>query len=181
MQRRSFIRLLGGAAAVWPLAAHAQQPAMPVIGFLSSRSPGESDAVVAAFHRGLAEAGSVVGQNVAIEYRWTNGQYDRLPELAAEFVQRRVAVIVAVGAVQAIRAAKTATSTIPVVFVTGDDPVKLGLVASLSRPGGNLTGANVLSMGIGAKRLALLNEFVAKGSVLAACESDESGHRRTVE
>jgi putative ABC transport system substrate-binding protein len=167
MRRRNFITLLGGAAAAWPLAARTQPSAMPVIGFLSGRSLDDSRKVVEAFYNGLRDIGFVEAQNVAVDFRWADGQYDRLPEFAVEFARRRVALIVAVGAVQAIRAAKTATSTIPVVFVTGDDPVKLGLVASLNRPGGNVTGSNLVNMGLGTKRLALLNEFVAKGSVLA--------------
>ena len=166
MRRREFISLLGAATA-WPLAARAQQSTMPVIGFLSGRSSDDSRKVVAAFNKGLREIGFVEGQNVTFDFRWADGQYDRLAEFAAEFVKRRVAVLVAVGAVQAIRAARTATSTIPIVFVTGDDPVKLGLVASLNRPGGNVTGAYLENIGVGPKRLALLNEFVGKGSALA--------------
>lgn len=167
MRRRDFLGALGGTAAMWPLAAWAQQSAMPVIGFLSGRSFDDSRKVVEAFYNGLRDVGFVEGQNVAVDFRWADSQYARLPEFAAEFVQRRVTVIVAVAAVQAIRAAKTATSTIPIVFVTADDPVKLGLVASLNRPGGNVTGAYLENIGLGPKRLALLNEFVAKGSVLA--------------
>src|SRR5882757_160685 len=139
MNRREMLRLLGGGA-IWPLAAHAQQKAKPVVGFLSSRSPNESAANVAAFRQGLKDAGYVDGENVAIDYRWAEGRYDRLPALAAELVGLQVAVIVATGGNAPGLAAKTATARIPIVFITGGDPVRAGLVASLSRPGGNVTG-----------------------------------------
>jgi putative tryptophan/tyrosine transport system substrate-binding protein len=164
--RREFITLLGGAAAAWPLVARAQQPAMPVIGFLSVRSPSEATYAVAAFHRGLKEGGYVEGQNVAIEYRWAEAQYGRLPALAAELVRRRAAVITTTGGPTAALAAKAATTTIPIVFIVGDDPVKLGLVASLNRPGGNATGINFFVTAMEGKRLGLLHELVPTAALM---------------
>jgi putative ABC transport system substrate-binding protein len=160
MRRRDLITLVAGAAA-WPLAARAQHPAMPVIGLLSSVSFETRREQLAAFHRGLSESGYVEGQNVAIEYRSANNQMDRMPALAAELVNRRVAVIVTIGGDIPSRAAKAATSSIPIVFVTGFDPVETGLVASLNRPGGNITGVNFLVVLTVAKRLELLHQMVA--------------------
>jgi putative ABC transport system substrate-binding protein len=164
MKRREFIALLGGAV-VWPLAVHAQQSAMPVVGFLNSRASGENNGILVAFRRGLKEAGYVEGQNVTVEYRWADNQYDRLPALAADLVRRQVDVIVSNG--PPVRAAKAATSTIPIVFAVGFDPLSFGLVTSLSRPGGNLTGVSILDVEIGPKRLELLHELIPAATVVA--------------
>ena len=166
IERRKFLATLGGAAAAWPLTARAQQPTMPVIGFLNTASPGPYTARVRAFHRGLSETGYAEDRNVAIAYRWAEGQSERLPGLAAELVAQRVAVITGANIAAAL-AARAMTTTIPIVFAISVDPVEVGLVASLNRPGGNITGATTLSAELGPKRLELLHEVIPAVSNVA--------------
>jgi putative ABC transport system substrate-binding protein len=165
MKRRQFITLLGGVVA-WPLASRAQQPAVPLVGFLNGGSPSELAARVVAFRDGLAEKGYVEGHSVAIEYRWGLGQYERLPEMAVDLVSQRVSVFAATGGLPSVRAAKAATSTIPIVFTMGGDPVAFGLVASLNHPGSNVTGITLISGEIVSKRIALLRDLLPRAKML---------------
>ena len=160
MRRRDFIKVIAGSAAVWPLRARAQQPALPVIGFLNSASATPWEAYIAGFRTGLKEAGFVDGQNVSIDFRWAEGHYDKLPGMAADLVRRKVAVLVATGGTPSVVAAKGATSTIPIVFTTGTDPIRAGFVTSISRPGGNVTGVNFFTTVLEGKRIGLLRALV---------------------
>jgi putative tryptophan/tyrosine transport system substrate-binding protein len=171
--RRQFLSALSGAVATWPLAAHAQQPAVPVIGFLYARSPEDSSAQLAAFQKGLAEHGYVDGQNIKIEYRWARGQYDLMPSLAADLV-RLPATLIMAGAEPSVLAAKAATATIPIVFVVGTDPVKLGIVASYNRPGGNATGLHIFTTTLEAKRLNLLHELIPRDALIGILQNPKN-------
>jgi putative ABC transport system substrate-binding protein len=175
MRRRELLTLLGSAAAAWPVVARAQQPAMPVVGFIYPGSADANASNVATFRKGLGETGYVEGQNVTVEYHWLEGQYDRLPALLADVVRRRVAVIAIPGSLPATLAAKTATATIPIVFGVAEDPVHLGLVASLARPGGNATGINVFTNEVVAKRLGLLHDLVPKAVRVAVLLNPANG------
>jgi putative ABC transport system substrate-binding protein len=166
MRRRDFVGLVGGGALSWSLQARAQQPAMPVIGFLSARSPVEAVSALRAFHEGLAQAGYSEGRNVAFEYRWAEGRYERLPELAIELAGRRVDVIAATGGDPSPLAAKTASIDIPIVFTMGGDPIRAGLVASLNRPGANITGSTLMGVELGPKRLELIRQLIPKATVI---------------
>jgi putative ABC transport system substrate-binding protein len=178
VRRREFITLLGGAAAVWPLAALAQQPATPVIGFISGRSPDESASAVVAFRQGLAEAGYVEGQNVQIAFRWAEGHYERLPMMAADLARRQVTAILATGGNPPVFAVKAATATIPIVFIIGSDPVEVGFVASVNRPGGNITGVSLFTSLLVAKRLELLRELVPAATIIAFLVNPDNSNAR---
>ena len=178
IQRRGFIAALGGAAA-WPLAARAQQPAMPVIGFISGRSPTDSEALATAFRRGLVDSGYVEGRNVTIEYRWAEYRNERLPAMVADLVRLKVAVIASISGTPTVMAAKAATATIPIVFAIGSDPVTSGVVTSLNHPGGNVTGVSFFHAPLGSKRLELLRDLVPKATTIAALVNPETAPSRT--